>query len=647
MAAAPDAPEVKKLNEGVEASLGAIVDKSRNELDAYSAAMKGGTAGYGHLGTAKKLAEIANGIGIAKSGNAVLGEVMRAYDAVEDAMRQAESSAAARQYDEALTTIDPYRSFAGEEPRIAAIIDADFNYHVEAGKRAEDLPSWGTAIAEFEKAEKAKSTPEERSLLDNARAQLKIARDKVAVQIAQAQSASYEQLKDILKAYELLDQLPHSQRTLVADDLIRLQPAYIQRCSLAAREIRQAHEPLRGSSDEKGIEQAYYYLSKAYKLSGDESFHGRMNLLGDELSAYLLGQANRFLAKPSGSGTELGWTYLSEAFSYRASNLSAVREAMTAAEPAHTIRSKLLIRTQIRDQTSQREGAGFARQLENAVIAGLESSKIPVKVVRVGEATPLDPDYEIEGDVLNHHLRVDSKLETVESRYLTGTREVTSEDWNKANRAYEKAEMDLATAQASLQGAQAKSNKRQVQDLERSAAAAEKNVEAAHVALDATPKTVTENIIRPYTYIKKTVTLTGSIAMQFRVFDSSGSEPMVPINTEEPKKYTVLENVKPEDTTGTKEIGAEVDQAEFLTAVENDASASLVAAVRQSVEQLPHKIYENARDREAEQDLDGAGEAYLRFLELLPNDSSPEATHARQFLHDQFNMSPASMEPTP
>ncbi len=647
MAAAPDAPEVKELNEGVEASLGAIVDKSRNELDAYSAAMKGGTAGYGHLGTAKKLAEIANGIGIAKSGNAVLGEVMRAYDAVEDAMRQAESSAAARQYDEALTTIDPYRSFAGEEPRIAAIIDADFNYHVEAGKRAEDLPSWGTAIAEFEKAEKAKSTPEERSLLVNARAQLKIARDKVAVQIAQAQSASYEQLKDILKAYELLDQLPHSQRTLVADDLIRLQPAYIQRCSLAAREIRQAHEPLRGSSDEKGIEQAYYYLSKAYKLSGDESFHGRMNLLGDELSAYLLGQANRFLAKPSGSGTELGWTYLSEAFSYRASNLSAVREAMTAAEPAHTIRSKLLIRTQIRDQTSQREGAGFARQLENAVIAGLESSKIPVKVVRVGEATPLDPDYEIEGDVLNHHLRVDSKLETVESRYLTGTREVTSEDWNKANRAYEKAEMDLATAQASLQGAQAKSNKRQVQDLERSAAAAEKNVEAAHVALDATPKTVTENIIRPYTYIKKTVTLTGSIAMQFRVFDSSGSEPMVPINTEEPKKYTVLENVKPEDTTGTKEIGAEVDQAEFLTAVENDASASLVAAVRQSVEQLPHKIYENARDREAEQDLDGAGEAYLRFLELLPNDSSPEATHARQFLHDQFNMSPASMEPTP
>ena len=348
MAAAPDAPEVKKLNEGVEASLGAIVDKSRNELDAYLAAMKGGAAGYGHLGTARRLAEIANGIGITKSGNAVLGDVIRAYDALEDAMRQAESSANARQYDQALTAIDPYRSFAGEEPRIAAIIDADYNYHVEAGKRAEDLPSWGTAIAEFEKAEKAKSTPEERSLLDNARAQLKTAQDKVAAQIMQAQSASYEQLKDILKAYELLDQLPDSQRKLVADDLNRLQPAYIQRCSQAARELRQAHEPMRSLADEKAIEQAYNYLSKAYKLSGDESFHGRMDHLGDELSAYLLDQANRFLARPLGSGTELGWTYLSEAASYRASNRNAVRAAMTAAEPAHTIRSKLLIQEQFR-----------------------------------------------------------------------------------------------------------------------------------------------------------------------------------------------------------------------------------------------------------------------------------------------------------
>lgn len=647
MAAAPDVPEGKELNDGMNAALGAIVEKSQNELDAYLAAMKDGGAGYGHLATARSLAEIANGIEITKSSSAVLGEAMKPYDALQGAMRQAEALATARQYDLALTAIDPYRGFAGEEPRIAAIIDADYNYHIESGKRAAELPSWGTAIAEFETAGKAKDTPELRSLLANARAQWKIAQDNAASQVAQAESAAYEQQKDILKAYDLLDQLPASQRKLVADDLNRLQPVYIQRCSKAARELRQAHEPLRSLSDEEGIEQAYQYLSKAYKLTGDESFQVRMNLLGNELSAYLLIQAKRFLDKPLGSATELGWTCLSKASAYQAGNLGAVRDAMAAAKPAHTIRSSLLIRVQFRDQTSQPEGAGFARQMENAVIAALGSSKIPVKVVRAGEATPADPDYQLEGDVSRHHLGVDPKMESVASQYLSGTREVESEDWNKANRAYETAKMELATAQASLQGAQAKGNKHQVQDLQRSAGAAEKNVEAAHVALDATPKMITENIVRPYTYIRKTVTLTGSIAMQFRFFDSFSSEPMVPIVKEETRTYMLLENVKPEDTAGVKAIGAEVNQAEFMAGVENDAGTLLAAAVRHSVEQLPHKLYEQAKEREANGDPEAAGEAYVRFLELLPNDSSPEATHARQFLRDQFDMSPASVASVP
>ena len=218
---------------------------------------------------------------------------------------------------------------------------------------------------------------------------------------------------------------------------------------------------------------------------------------------------------------------------------------------------------------------------------------------------------------MNHHLRVDSKLETVESRYLTGTREVTSEDWNKANRAYEKAEMDLATAQASLQGAQAKSNKRQVQDLSasRCGGGEERGSRPCGAGCNAEDGNGKHHQALHLHQEDGHVDGFHCDAVQgFRFLwqPAHGSDQHG--GTEE---VQVLENVKPEDTTGTKEIGAEVDQAEFLTAVENDASASLVAAVRQSVEQLPHKIYENARDPEAEQDLDGAGEAYLRFLEAF------------------------------
>ena len=50
--------------------------------------------------------------------------------------------------------------------------------------------------------------------------------------------------------------------------------------------------------------------------------------------------------------------------------------------------------------------------------------------------------------------------------------------------------------------------------------AAEKKVEHCHVLLDSTPKTVTKDIIRPYTYHKKVINITGVIQLQFRIGDS-------------------------------------------------------------------------------------------------------------------------------
>lgn len=648
IALSPDLPEVKTLDGGVQAALAAIVEKSQNELNAYLAALKGRTGGYGHLGTAKSLVETANGIEITKSSNSQLSDVMNAYDAVEGAMRRAESSATAKQYDQALATVDPYRSFAGEEPRIAAIIDADYKYHIDGGKRAAGLSNWDTAVAEFEKAEKAKGTPEERSLLANARMQWKSTQDHAAARQAQAESASYEQEKSTkgnIQAYEVLAKLPPDQRALVADDLQRLQSAYIQSCSDQAKLDRQAHEPINGLADQEGIEEAYSYLAKAYQLNQDDAIQDRMNGFGDDLSKYLLVQANLLLAKPDGSGTELAWTDLQKALSYKASNLSDVQDAITRAQPFHTIRSNLSIHVQFRNQTAQPEGAAFAVVLDNAVIAGLEILKIPVKVYSEGDAAPVvPPDYQIEGNVLVDHLDQQTKTEQVESQFLERTDKVESPDWVKADREYETAKMVHDSAQQSLAEAQPKGNKHQIEDLSRAEATAKKAVEDALVARDATPHMINQDVISPYTYQKKMVTLTGSIKMQFRVFDSSSSkpEPMVPIDKEEPKSYFVLENVKSEDRSNIKEMGAPVDQTEFFGGVETDARNALVAAVQQKVEQLPEKIYEKALQSENESDTQRAGEAYMRFLELLPDENSAEARHARQFLHDQFDMSPAS-----
>jgi hypothetical protein len=641
----PGAAGLTGLDGGIKSALGDIADRGRVELEAYRSALKDHSPGYLHLAAARKYAEFAEGIQTTPKGSALQGDVDQDSNTVQVAMHQAESAAVAKQYEQAMVFLGPYRPFAGEEPRIAAIIDSGYAYHVEKGKTNSDTATWPTAISEFEKADAIKDTPEVRDLLSNARAQQVMIEDKQAAAKALADSQEYEQSKDIIHAYETLDDLPLAQRRLVTDSIERLKPEYVLRSSQLAKELRAAHRQIRGLSDEIGIDTAYIYLLRAYKLSENEAFKDQMDVLSDDLSAYLLTQAKHYLDKPSGSGTEIGWTYLTEALAYKANNLDAVRDAMFSATQAHAFRSKISIKVQFRDQTSQRDSPGFSAQLGDAVIAGLESSKIPVKVVRAGEVTPVEPDYLLEGDVLHHHLTVVPVVEAMESKYSPTTREVPNEDWNKANRAYEKATMELQTAQQALQGAETKGNKSEVKELGQTIKEAEKAVEDAHVVLDSTPKTRTEDVIRPYSYARKTVTLTGSIHLQFRIADSFADEQgeIVPITQEDHKSYVVLENVKAEDTEGVKAVGTEIDQNEFMTAQEAAAVDALKVAVRKRVEALPGKIYDTAKSREAGSDLDGAAEAYLRFLEVSPPDpKSPEQQHARQFLKDQFNMEPVS-----
>jgi hypothetical protein len=371
-----------------------------------------------------------------------------------------------------------------------------------------------------------------------------------------------------------------------------------------------------------------------------------MDLDGNELSAYLLDQAKHYLEKPGGSGTELGWNYLQEARQYKASNLDAVRDALVAASPAHAMRSKLSIRVQFRDQTSQRDSQGVAGQLENAIITGLESSGVPVKAVRVSETTAVMPDYELAGDVLNHHLSVVPTVEPQESEYRAGEEPVPSDAWNKANRDYQSAQEALKTAQAMLEGAEASKKSGKIKQAKAEVAAAERRREDANVVLDSTPKTVTKDIIRPYTYRKRTIKISGVIQLQFRIGDSLSDSrtELVPISREAHKEDVLLEDVKPEDTKGIQSAGTVTDPAEFMTTLENSARDELIAAVRKRVEELPMKMYQSASVREKEDDLDGAGESYLRFLNLTEEDNSPERQHAKQFLLESFNMLPETVD---
>ena len=89
-----------------------------------------------------------------------------------------------------------------------------------------------------------------------------------------------------------------------------------------------------------------------------------------------------------------------------------------------------------------------------------------------------------------------------------------------------------------------------------------------------------------------------------------------------------------------KPTGTTPNTRELQTALENTVRDMLVEKVKARVSLLPQEIYKQAQSKEQEENIDGAGESYLRYLSCTPEDGSPERKHAKDFLAKNFNMHP-------
>jgi hypothetical protein len=375
----------------------------------------------------------------------------------------------------------------------------------------------------------------------------------------------------------------------------------------------------------------------------------KRDLLSDKIGAYYVEQAKRYLQKPMASGVGIGWLYLGEAEHYKP-NLGPVREAMAQYGPAYQLRSRLSLGLVLRDQTSRRDSVGFTDQMRDAIASGLESSGIPVKVVRqTGDGqSGVQPNFVLTGEILEHRVVKNATLETLQSKYRAGTHDVKSEAWLEAKHDYDTAQQQLTAAQRELTEAQAQHRKKEIVSADNDAVAvAQKQVADTRQRLDTTQETRSENVIEPYNYTKKTVDLTAVVDMDFRITDQSGNlvEAAVPIRKDDHKTVVVLDNVKPEDTEGIKKQSTDPDEAQFLTDLEIQERDALVKSVRERVLLLPGKILAEARNRAQHGDLDGAAEEYILYLNAVTDPSQPRE-EATTFLRDHFNVNVAASSST-
>jgi hypothetical protein len=293
-----------------------------------------------------------------------------------------------------------------------------------------------------------------------------------------------------------------------------------------------------------------------------------------------------------------------------------------------------------RDQTSRRDSSGFADQLSDAIATGLETTNLPVRIIRSADATPVDPNFQLIGDVIEHRPVTKVGVESIDSEYRAAEREIPNEEWNQTNRDYEAANLDLQKMQKMLEGVQARSKKKDMSGASVAVEEAQKRVEDLHRKLDSIPKTTLSDVIKPYTYTRKTIDLSVVVDVGFRIVDSNGNTiattPSVKSTAQ--KQFVVLENVKSEDTKNVKQTGAPPDEAQFLTDVEIAARIALIKDVKEKVELLPSKILAQARKRLIDGDTDGTAEAYILYLNSTPDTSTAERDEAKKFLREQFNM---------
>src|SRR5271165_4329497 len=138
-----------KLHESVRAELVQIAGKGSAELQAYKQALAGRAAGYVHLANARHLSDHALEVDPHfDQGLALQTKVAEESKRVDTALRSAESMMSSQRYDEAVTAVADFRSFAGEEPRIAAIIDNAYKFHFDRGQADAATQKWHDAVEE-------------------------------------------------------------------------------------------------------------------------------------------------------------------------------------------------------------------------------------------------------------------------------------------------------------------------------------------------------------------------------------------------------------------------------------------------------------------------------------------------------------------
>ena len=636
----PSSPEMDALATGINAETSNLNTKGQSEIALYQDALVKQSSGYSHLVDAETISRLTLELDPKSPQTASLSKAcIQERTNLDHRFVDFANKLSASRPDEAYLAIKPLRPFAAEYPRVHDRLHDLYTYYVEQGKKCAAKSDLQGQVAAYEKAAEIEPNPEIAEMLQNARQQLQESTDKAAIAFAMTTSTAAEDDKDFVKAYEVLADLTPAQQKAVAERMDSLKDRYVKAATDAARDLERINIPIKGVGNERGIQRAYDLLSRCDALTKDPGLEDRIRILGGRLGDYYLERAKFYLARPEGTGANVGWAYLEKALLYNRGDAGPVRDEMTLAGPVHQLRSRLSIRVTFRDRTSRRDAVDFAGELTDSLVGGLDSFGPNIKVVRPNEETKVQPNFLLVGDVLQHSVEDPFQRVAKPSKYRSGEQDQVNEDWAAADREYQAASLTLETDRRILEGTVAGGKKNKIADAQRQTDDAQKKVLEASAKRDALPKFRHVATEQPYTYSENTHHLKAIVELGFVIQDTSERVivPTVSIPETGEQTFIVLENVRPDDVLGVRPQGEVPTPTKFLEKVENAARDQLLAEAKEKVIGLPPLILQTADRKVTESDNDGAAELYMLYLNSTAPKPTPERTRAQKFLQDTYN----------
>src|SRR5205085_3851238 len=145
-----------------------------------------------------------------------------------------------------------------------------------------------------------KPDPATDASLKSVQNQLDTAKNKLAAQDAVNDAETLAASKQFIEAYEKLLALPEGQRAFVTEELDKLRPQYLEDLVTRSNDLTRVHIPIRGRADEDAVRTAFDYLTKATKLSEEDTVKVKLDLVSEKISEYYLQLATKQLEKPRG-----------------------------------------------------------------------------------------------------------------------------------------------------------------------------------------------------------------------------------------------------------------------------------------------------------------------------------------------------------